>query len=37
MNCEPEQLAREREIIKELKKIDTPTISNAIATYPKDK
>lgn len=36
MNISIEQLAREKEIFEELRKIDTPTISNAVATYPRD-
>lgn len=36
MNYTEEQLAREREIMEELKKFDTPTITNVVATYPKD-
>jgi 4-hydroxy-4-methyl-2-oxoglutarate aldolase len=32
----PEELQRERELMEELKKFDTPTITNAVATYPKN-
>lgn len=36
MNYTEEQLKREREIMEELKEIDTPTITNVVATYPRD-
>ena len=36
MNITPEQLKREQEIMEELKKFDTPSITNVVATDPND-
>ena len=32
-----EQLLREQELMEELKKYDTPSITNVVATYPQNK
>ena len=36
-NYTPEELAQEKEWIEALKAFDTPTVTNAVATYPKNK
>ena len=32
-----EELKQERELMEQLKQFDTPTVTNAVATYPKNK